>query len=112
MSGALAYAHERLNPTWILAWIKDPQALMPGTKMPAFYPGGPPDVFDGDEDKQVAAMRDYIMSLGTQELTAKVEDEPAPVAGPDGGGAAETSEDAAAGQAEASAPRAADLDAG
>lgn len=77
----LAYAHERLNPTWILAWIKDPQALMPGTKMPAFYPGGPPDVFDGDEDRQVAAMRDYIMSLGTMEATAKAE--PEPVAPPD-----------------------------
>ena len=65
----LAYAHERLNPSWILAWIKDPQALMPGTKMPAFYPGGPDDVFDGDEDKQVAAMRDYIMALGLTPTT-------------------------------------------
>jgi hypothetical protein len=60
----LAYAHERLNPHWILEWIKDPQALMPGTKMPAFYPGGPEDVFEGDEAKQIQAMRDYIMSLG------------------------------------------------
>jgi mono/diheme cytochrome c family protein len=60
----LAYAHERLNPSWILEWIKDPQALMPGTKMPAFYPGGPEDVFGGDEAKQIMSMRDYIMSLG------------------------------------------------
>jgi mono/diheme cytochrome c family protein len=60
----LAYARERLNPHWILEWIKDPQALMPGTKMPAFYPGGPEDVFEGNEAKQIMAMRDYIMSLG------------------------------------------------
>ncbi|MDG2307287.1 MAG: c-type cytochrome [Candidatus Binatia bacterium] len=74
----LAYAHERLNPDWILSWIKDPQALMPGTKMPAFYPGGPPDVFDGDEDKQVVAMRDYIMSLGAPKKTAKAEEPATP----------------------------------
>ena len=60
----LAFAHDRLNPEWILEWIRDPQKLMPGTKMPAFYPGGPEDVFDGDEDRQIRAMRDYIMSLG------------------------------------------------
>jgi len=60
----LAYARERLNPTWILAWIKDPPALMPGTKMPSFYPGGPEDVFEGNEDRQILAMRDYIMSIG------------------------------------------------
>jgi mono/diheme cytochrome c family protein len=60
----LAYAHARLNPEWILAWIKDPPALMPGTKMPSFYPGGPEDVFGGNEDRQILAMRDYIMALG------------------------------------------------
>lgn len=59
----LAYAHERLNPDWIIRWIADPQSQMPGTKMPAFYPGGPEDIFDGDEDKQIVAMRDWIMSL-------------------------------------------------
>ncbi len=63
----LAYAHERLNPHWILGWLKNPQALMPGTKMPAFYEegqAGPDDVFGGNVDQQIAAMRDYIMSLG------------------------------------------------
>ena len=60
----LAYARERLNPRWILSWIKDPNALMPGTKMPSFYPGGPEDVFEGNEDRQILAMRDYIMSIG------------------------------------------------
>ncbi|HEY8517570.1 MAG TPA: c-type cytochrome [Candidatus Binatia bacterium] len=77
----LAYAHERLNPEWILAWIKDPPALMPGTKMPSFYPGGPEDVFDGNEDLQILAMRDYIMSLGftgpqTQQASAPASSAP------------------------------------
>lgn len=98
----LAYAHERLNPTWILSWIKDPQALMPGTKMPAFYPGGPPDVFDGDEDKQVQAMRDYIMSLGQMQQTAKMEEEP-PSAAPEGDAPADGQVDEGEDQTEASA---------
>jgi len=74
----LAYAHERLNPVWILSWIKDPQAMMPGTKMPAFYPGGPPDVLGGDESKQIVAMRDYIMSLGNAAGVAVAAEAPAP----------------------------------
>ncbi len=60
----LGLAKERLNPEWIIDWIKDPQTLMPGTNMPTFYPGGPDDIFAGDEDKQMMAMRDYIMLLG------------------------------------------------
>ena len=65
----LAYAHQRLNPHWILGWIKNPQALMPGTKMPAFYEEGqtgPEDVLGGNTDAQIAAMRDYIMSIGAR----------------------------------------------
>ena len=69
----LALAKERLNPGWIVEWIKDPQALMPGTNMPAFYPGGPDDIFDGDEDKQIVAMRDYIMLLGMDDPFAGME---------------------------------------
>ena len=62
----LAMARQRLNPDWIADWIRDPQALMPGTKMPAFYPGGPDDVFDGDEQRQIEALRDYLMILGSR----------------------------------------------
>jgi mono/diheme cytochrome c family protein len=60
----LAMAHERLNPEWIVKWIHDPQKVMPGTKMPSFYPGGPPDILDGNEDAQIRALRDYIISIG------------------------------------------------
>lgn len=89
----LAYARERLNPQWILAWIKDPPALMPGTKMPSFYPGGPEDVFGGNEDRQILAMRDYIMSLGwhgsamaKEEAAPDASAPPAPAgAGPEAG---------------------------
>jgi mono/diheme cytochrome c family protein len=60
----LALARRRLSPPWIIEWLRDPQKLQPGTKMPSFYPGGPEDVFDGNEDRQIEALRDYIMSLG------------------------------------------------
>jgi len=32
--------------------------------MPSFYPGGPDDVLGGDEDRQIHAIRDYIMWFG------------------------------------------------
>ena len=78
----LGMAKERLNPDWIVEWIKDPQALMPGTNMPTFYPGGPDDIFDGDEDKQILAMRDYIMLLGIDNPFAGVNGKGASTIGP------------------------------
>lgn len=70
----LNLARQRLNPAWIEKWIRDPQKLQPGTKMPSFYPGGPDDIFGGDEAKQIEALTDYIMSLGAEpEVMAKAE---------------------------------------
>jgi mono/diheme cytochrome c family protein len=77
----LALARHRLNPDWILAWIRNPQALMPGTKMPQFFnvdddvPDGPEDVLGGNEPKQIEALRDYILTLH------KTVEEHAPLAG-------------------------------
>ncbi len=61
----LALAHSRLNPDWILQWLKNPQAIQPGTKMPSFYPGGPDDILGGNEEAQIRAIRDYIFWFGT-----------------------------------------------
>src|SRR5438128_1415078 len=63
----LALAHVRLSPEWIIKWLHDPQKVMPGTKMPSFFPGGPPDVLGGDDEAQIRALRDYILSLGMPE---------------------------------------------
>jgi mono/diheme cytochrome c family protein/predicted nucleic acid-binding Zn-ribbon protein len=60
----LALARQRLNPEWIIKWLKDPQKVQPGTKMPSFYPGGPDDILGGKEDLQIEALRDYLISLG------------------------------------------------
>ena len=65
----LTLAKQRLNPNWIVRWLRDPQAVQPGTKMPSFYnfadetPDGPEDVLGGDDAKQVEALRDWILSL-------------------------------------------------
>jgi len=65
----LALARHRLNPDWIVAWLGNPSALMPGTKMPSFYnltddvPDGPEDILGGNEQKQIEALRDYILTL-------------------------------------------------
>jgi hypothetical protein len=59
----LALARQRLNPNWIIKWLKDPQKVQPGTKMPSFYPGGPDDILGGKEDLQIEALRDYLVTL-------------------------------------------------
>jgi len=65
----LALAHTRLKPDWILEWLHDPQALLPGTKMPSFYADpdntdGPEDILGGDDEAQMRALRDYVISIG------------------------------------------------
>jgi mono/diheme cytochrome c family protein len=60
----LSLARRRLRPEWIVKWLKDPQKIQPGAKMPSFYPGGPDDILGGNEEQQIIALRDYIMSLG------------------------------------------------
>ena len=55
---------QRLNPDWILKWLQNPQPMQPGTKMPSFYPGGPDDILNGNEDEQIRAIRDYIFWFG------------------------------------------------
>jgi mono/diheme cytochrome c family protein len=68
----LAMAKSRLNPDWIVRWLRNPQALQPGTKMPSFYdfddpdPDGPDDVLGGSDEEQVEALRDYILMLGAE----------------------------------------------
>jgi mono/diheme cytochrome c family protein len=60
----LALARQRLNPNWIVKWLKDPQKVQPGTKMPSFFPGGPDNILGGKEDLQIEALRDYLLTLG------------------------------------------------
>ncbi len=63
----LALAKTRLRPDWIIKWLKDPQKIQPGTKMPTFFAdqeSGPEDILGGDEERQIRALTDYLMTLG------------------------------------------------
>ena len=70
----LTNAGRRLNPEWMIHWLKDPQRLQPRTKMPSFFAdadSGPEDILGGDEDRQVIAIRDYLLSLGSDVSSGK-----------------------------------------
>jgi len=60
----LGLATRRLRPIWIGKWLKDPQKIQPGTKMPSYFPGGPEDILEGKEDRQIQAMTEHMMRLG------------------------------------------------
>ncbi len=61
--------HERLKPDWVVQWLKNPNDLMPDTRMPGFW-AQPEDIspvpkyFHGDSPKQREALRNYLFSLG------------------------------------------------
>lgn len=68
LAPSLDLAVHRLKPKWVVEWLKDPQTIQEGTMMPSFFPEGQTfieDVLDGDVEKQIRAMRDYIYTLGT-----------------------------------------------
>lgn len=57
----------RFLPDFLVKWFANPQKYRPGTKMPGFFPdkdSGPDDILEGDEPRQMAALRDYLFSLG------------------------------------------------
>ncbi len=60
----LMLSRQRLKPSWVENWLRDPQGVQPGTKMPAYYPDSyPPDILGGDPEKQIQAMKDFLMNL-------------------------------------------------
>ncbi len=70
----LFLARDRLKPTWILDWMRDPLSLQPGTKMPTFwdyieYGDDPsfPTVFEGEVKPQLYSIVHYLWRLGTPE---------------------------------------------
>lgn len=69
---SLEVAAQRLEPDWIIPWLKDPQALQPETKMPNFF------YLDGDPlmdnpDRKILALRDYLVSLASPASPAAYE---------------------------------------
>jgi mono/diheme cytochrome c family protein len=64
----LRMTHERLKPEWILDWLRNPQRIQPGTRMPQFWPQPPypksafPQL-GADAEAQIRAIRDHLMTL-------------------------------------------------
>lgn len=64
----LRMTHERLKPEWILDWLRNPQRIQPGTRMPQFWPAPPypksayPQL-GGEAEPQIRAIRDHLMTL-------------------------------------------------
>ena len=61
----------RLNPGWFRRYLLDPQALRPGTRMPAFWPDGKAsntELLGGDTARQIDALRLYLAKGKLAEL--------------------------------------------
>ena len=65
----LAMTKERLRPEWVQQWLKNPQAIMPGTKMPAVYLPTP-DILESDGSVEVWGS-DLVKMSGNTDLMLK-----------------------------------------
>lgn len=62
----LRMSWERLQPDWIVDWLKNPALIVPGTRMPSFWPDHPKSFYpqlNGDAEAQMRAIRDHLMSF-------------------------------------------------
>jgi len=65
----LELAKRRLRPDWVEAWIRNPQSLQEGTRMPNFFTPDNlstvmyPKYFGGSQERQIKVLRDYVMTL-------------------------------------------------
>jgi cytochrome c2 len=62
----LRMVYDRLNPDWLMPWLKDPASFLPGTRMTQFWPDYPkspyPDL-GGNADAQMNAVIAHLQSL-------------------------------------------------
>jgi mono/diheme cytochrome c family protein len=62
----LRMSADRLQPEWIASWLKNPAAILPGTRMPAFWPEYPKSYFPqmgGNAEAQIQAVRNHLLTL-------------------------------------------------
>ena len=70
----LTLAKKRLKPDWTKNWLRDPQTVQEGTMMPTFFSEGQSpveDVLGGDAERQIEAIRDYLMRYEKSENSNK-----------------------------------------
>ncbi len=71
----LGLARSRLQPAWVRRFLRNPGAILPGTRMPQFFPDGQtPDavLLGGDAAAQMRLLVDYLMHLGLQPVRLPV----------------------------------------
>jgi mono/diheme cytochrome c family protein len=62
----LRMSSDRLQPDWIVDWLRTPSQIVPGTRMPAFWPEHPKSFYPqlgGDAEAQMRAIRDHLLTL-------------------------------------------------
>lgn len=62
----LRMSRERLQPDWIVDWLRAPLEIQPGTRMPMFwtdFPASPYPQLDADGPRQLEAIRDYMLTF-------------------------------------------------
>jgi len=62
----LRMTYERLQPVWVLDWLKSPLTILPGTRMPVFWPDYPKSYYPqlgGSAEAQIRAIRDYLFTF-------------------------------------------------
>ena len=62
----LRMASDRLQPEWIAQWLKNPATILPGTRMPAFWPDYPKSQYPGmggDAEAQIQAIKNHLLGL-------------------------------------------------
>jgi mono/diheme cytochrome c family protein len=67
----LAMAHKRLKPHWVIDWLRNPQAVQPGTKMPNFFFDYDPEYDEWEEllpdaERRMYNVRDYLMTMNRE----------------------------------------------
>lgn len=59
----LKLAYKRLHPEWVIDWLRDPQVIAPGTRMPSFFYSEGEALYD-EADQQMEDIRNYLMTIG------------------------------------------------
>lgn len=72
----LSIANNRLKPGWITRWLRDPQGVQPGTKMPTFFSEGMyQEYLPGKPGYQIQAVTDFLMNFTASSPEAAPEDD-------------------------------------
>jgi mono/diheme cytochrome c family protein len=62
----LRMAPDRLQPDWIVEWLKNPASIVPGTRMPGFWPDYPKSFYPhagGGGEAQINAIVGYLQGF-------------------------------------------------